>query len=129
MKTFLFLLLMLAVGNLRAITFIKGPEDVDADIGPATSSSNVTIAAPGADERNCLTSIDVTALNHAGAGFAVRILSGATTTYFVTQSTGAVRQTWGVNDAFCADLNTALYINVSSATVPMINYKGFQKKR
>lgn len=90
-------------------------------IGPANSTSNVTIAAGGANNRNCLTMVDVTS----DIQYNFRILDGGTTVYNVVVSSGSsLVRSWDDPHAFCGSANTAMYLNVSAGN-PTINYAGF----
>lgn len=95
-----------------------------SDIGPAVSSSNVVIAAPGAGKYNCLT--DLTVISD--AAYTLNVVSGATTSYtlIMAANSGVVKE-WDLDKAFCVAVNTTTHINVSAGTF-QINYQGFVRQ-
>jgi hypothetical protein len=104
----------------------------EAGIGPGTSATaySIVATAPGANKRNCLIHLDVGVGGNTVA-FVTQILSGGTTIYAVDRSTGTTfSANWPTDDPFCVNLNTALNVNVTSASgvavvAPLVNYKGF----
>ena len=93
---------------------------VESQMTPATSSSNVTISAPGANLRNCLTS--VTAISNSTYTF--RLLDGGTTRYalLLGADAGLVKD-WNRPDLWCAGHNSTLELKVDNGTFS-INYDG-----
>lgn len=91
-----------------------------ANIGPATSASNVTISAGATGVRNCITDIDVVS----NSTYTLRVLDGATTTYALLLPSGTVfARTWDLADPFCGTAATLLKISVDNGTFT-INYRG-----
>lgn len=90
-------------------------------IGPATSTSQVTVAAPATGVRNCLTDIDITT----NAGATIVVLTGGTTAYSIDVSSGGgVVRSWDDASAPCAAAATAMYVNVTAGNF-RINYGGY----
>lgn len=91
-------------------------------IGPAYSTSNVTIAAISG-QRNCISELTVTS----DAAFDFIILNGGTTVYTVTMvADGGLVRSWDDASAICGGSNTAVYLNVTAGTFD-INYSGFTR--
>jgi hypothetical protein len=89
--------------------------------GPTLAASQVTIAAPGAGKRNCLSSLDVVS----DTAYTLRVLDGTTTSYALAlAANGGLVRSWDTEDLFCGSANAAMYITVSAGTYS-INYKGF----
>lgn len=102
-------------------------------ITPTTATTvPITIANPGALQRNCLTDLSVSVSSSA----IVRILDGGTTTYAIDVSTSnpassiAPAQSpfisqWPTDNPFCASYNATLGINVTAAGASVkVNYRG-----
>lgn len=93
----------------------------------ATSTSNVTLSAQGAGQKQCLKSLDTEA-NNTASNYTVRLLSGDTTNYVMVMSTGtAFVKNWPEDAPFCGEVNQAVQIKNSGASFN-INYESFVKK-
>ncbi len=125
-KTFI-ALVVLMVSSAFAETRFGG------DIGPATTTSAVSIAAPGDGKRNCLTNVTV-GINTFSTSTTLRIIDGLSngTTIFaltLSSSTGLsapspVVLPFDSEDPLCAGPNQGIRIYNSAGTYDL-NYKGY----
>jgi hypothetical protein len=115
---------LIALFALMAVSVAWGgrkPPYIDSYIEPATSASDVTIAAPGAKLRNCITSITTIS----DSTYTFRILDGGATDYAILLGADqGLAQDYGRDDPFCGDPNKAMYLTIDNGTFN-INYKGF----
>ena len=95
-----------------------------SSLGPANSTSQVTIPAGSTGVKNCITDLDVIS----DSTYTVRMLNGGTTIYAMTipPSVGLVRS-WGKDGAVCGSNETSMTISMSAGTY-QINYKGYTRK-
>jgi len=98
-------------------------------IGPAATTQvnapNVATIAAVTGQRNCIKNIDMVALGD----YQLRILTGATTSYAVTLSSGqALVRSWDENDAICGSAAQVVYIRISTITAGTfeLNYSGYR---
>lgn len=123
MKKILFCLGLVGI-SVGAIYAAGRNFTIYSDIGPAVSTSNVLIAAPGAGKYNCIT--DITVIS--ASTYTFRMLNGATTAYSVLMpASGGLIKEWGVDNAFCVAVNTTTQITVDNGTFS-INYQGFVRQ-
>lgn len=126
MKKYFYLIVLLATPAFAGV--------LGEDIGPATSTSNVTIAAPGVGKANCLTFVSQDISVYGSNTATLRILAGGTTVYqVITSTTNGISSTNPVtahlssSDPLCGGFNESLQIK-NTATTFDINYKGYVKK-
>lgn len=90
-------------------------------IGPASSTSQVTLPSAGTGKRNCLTNLDVVS----DTAFNLSVADGGTTIYqLALPAAGGIVRSWDFDDGLCGSAATAMTISVSAGTY-RINYKGF----
>jgi hypothetical protein len=103
------------------------------DIGPATATSAVSIAAPGTGKANCITNMTL-GISQFSTGVTIRVIDGltsGTTIFAVTLSSSSglsspnpVVLPFSADDPLCGSLNKGLRIYNSAGTYE-INYKGY----
>lgn len=94
-----------------------------SDIGPATSTSNVTIASAGSGKKNCLTDLVVISTQ----AYTLRILDAGTTTFALplAANTGFIKE-WPLEASYCGSNASSMEIKVSAGDFN-INYSGYVK--
>lgn len=100
----------------------------EQDIGPATSTTNVTVAQPGGGKQNCF--IHFSADNSTGTtgNFIFRVLDNSTTVYQLLVTTGTQLQlTFPQAAPLCTSINSTTTITNSASSFD-INYYGFVRK-
>jgi hypothetical protein len=129
MKRIPLFILMVAIPFALAVAYDR----IVGGFGPATSSSNVTITAPGNDLENCISFADVNISAYGANTANILVLDGltqATTVYSVTVSSSVGTTTnmpfklpSSDEDPLCAASNNALQIKCTAGTFT-INYNG-----
>jgi hypothetical protein len=119
------LLVLLAFSPLVTWAASRKTLDIVGRIGPATSTSNVTISTSGVQTASCLYEVTVISTQ----AYTFRLLSGGVTTYALSlpANTGFTKD-FPIDDPFCAEDNQILEIKVST-TAMNINYSGVVIKR
>lgn len=123
-------LILMAVAPVAAVEIL-------GELGPATSTSAVSIAAPGADKQNCLSSVHVGISAYGSNTATIRIIDGlssGTTVYSLVVSTSSglsapnpIAIYVDPDDPLCASSNNGIRI-YTTATTSEINYQGYVRR-
>ncbi len=119
MKKILVLVLAFVASQAWAVEN-SGVPSIESRMAAGTSTSAVTIAAPGTGLRNCVTDFTVVS----ASTYTFRMLDGNTTSYVVLMpAAGVLSKSFGIHNPWCVSSNNPLKLTVDNGSYT-INYLG-----